>query len=109
MDVQFTDKAEIAAVAEWFSKSKKKQLMVGSVKSNVGHTEAVAGFMSVLKALFALDSSVISPNLHLENLNNDIKAIQGNRFQVVIQISKIPSTSGQPCIQADMKGYMKKI
>jgi acyl transferase domain-containing protein/nucleoside-diphosphate-sugar epimerase/NADPH:quinone reductase-like Zn-dependent oxidoreductase/arylamine N-acetyltransferase/ectoine hydroxylase-related dioxygenase (phytanoyl-CoA dioxygenase family) len=39
-------------------------LLIGSVKSNIGHTEAASGLMGVIKALLSLESGNVLPNLH---------------------------------------------
>ena len=81
-DEQVLDKIESDAVAELMAKNDKKPLLVGSIKSNVGNVQAAAGLMGVLKALLALDSGVLAPNLHLQKLNEDIEAFRTNQLEV---------------------------
>lgn len=57
-------------------------LPVGSIKSNIGHTEAASSFSSLVKALIALDSGIIPPNLNYSNPNPDIPGILSNKIKV---------------------------
>ncbi|MGW3150971.1 SDR family NAD(P)-dependent oxidoreductase [Streptomyces sp. NPDC001177] len=45
---------------------------IGSVKSNIGHTEAAAGVAGVIKASLCLQRGLIPPNLHFERPNPQI-------------------------------------
>ncbi|GAB1212633.1 hypothetical protein ATERTT37_001777 [Aspergillus terreus] len=48
------------------------KLVVGSIKTIVGHTEGTAGMAGMLKALLAIRHRVIPPNLHFNNLNPSV-------------------------------------
>ncbi|KAE8149917.1 hypothetical protein BDV25DRAFT_120086 [Aspergillus avenaceus] len=50
----------------------QSQLVVGSIKTIVGHTEGTAGMAGMLKALLAIRHRVIPPNLHFDNLNPSV-------------------------------------
>ncbi|MFI2213278.1 SDR family NAD(P)-dependent oxidoreductase [Streptomyces sp. NPDC020141] len=47
-------------------------LAVGSVKTNIGHLEAVAGLAGLFKVLLALRHRTVPPSLHCAELNPDI-------------------------------------
>ncbi|SNS68614.1 Acyl transferase domain-containing protein [Actinomadura meyerae] len=47
-------------------------LLVGSVKSNVGHCESAAGIVAVIKTVLALRHGLIPPNLHFTEPNPQV-------------------------------------
>ena len=68
------DITEIRALKEVFgSDLKRKQaLLVGSVKSNIGHMEAAAGIAGLLKVVVSLQHQLIPANLHLKQMNPNL-------------------------------------
>ena len=44
-------------------------LVIGAVKSNIGHLEGAAGMAGLIKAVLVLQHSAVPPNLHMRNLN----------------------------------------
>jgi acyl transferase domain-containing protein len=56
-------------------------LYVGSIKSNVGHTEATAGALGLVKAALSLNERQIFPNLHFTRMNPAID-LQGVPLRV---------------------------
>ena len=65
------DPIEMRALGAVFSEghSKTNPLMVGSVKTNVGHLEASAGIVGLIKVALALQHQEIPPHLHLHTPN----------------------------------------
>lgn len=51
------------------AESEAGNLMVGSVKTVIGHTEGTAGVTSVIATALALKHGVVPPNLHFHHLN----------------------------------------
>lgn len=60
------DPIEVNVLGKIFaeSHSQSRPLLVGSVKTNIGHLEAAAGVASVIKAVLALRHGMIPPHLH---------------------------------------------
>ena len=65
------DPIEINAVANVYGegRSSDRPLLVGSVKTNVGHLESAAGVAGVIKAALVLKRGVIPKHLHFHNPN----------------------------------------
>ncbi|MCP3751632.1 type I polyketide synthase [Pseudomonas sp. SBB6] len=73
-------------------------LYVGSVKTNLGHTEAAAGVASLIKLSLMLQHRTIVRNLHLTTLNQHFSAnLLGQAPSVIVadQPRPWPATAGQ--------------
>jgi acyl transferase domain-containing protein len=68
------DPIEAEALARTFGGSRDADdaVIVGSVKTNLGHTEPVSGLAAVIKTAFALKHKMIPPNLNYETANPNI-------------------------------------
>jgi len=77
------DPQEVNSIAEFFTKDRTSPLLIGSVKSNMGHSEPASGLCSLAKIVIALESGKIPANLHFANPNPDIPALLDGRLQVV--------------------------
>ena len=64
------DPIEIEALGAEYGRARNgRPLQVGSIKTNFGHTEAVAGLAGVIKSALALSHRQIPAHLHLKRLN----------------------------------------
>ncbi|KOX73549.1 Fatty acid synthase [Melipona quadrifasciata] len=77
------DPQEINSIANLFCKGRKGPLLLGSVKSNMGHSEPASGVCSMAKLLIAMESGIIPGNLHFKSPNKDIPALSDGSIQVV--------------------------
>ncbi|RWA12367.1 hypothetical protein EKO27_g2745 [Xylaria grammica] len=70
------DVIETSAIGSAFraARSPNDPMYIGSVKSNIGHTEGASGLASVIKAILTLERGVIPPNANFELLNPNIAA-----------------------------------
>ncbi|WP_139487918.1 SDR family NAD(P)-dependent oxidoreductase [Brevibacillus dissolubilis] len=68
------DPIEIAGLTKAFTPySKEKQFCaIGSVKSNIGHSESAAGMAGLTKVLLQMKHQQIAPSLHSKELNPNI-------------------------------------
>ncbi|KAL2864256.1 uncharacterized protein BJX67DRAFT_383918 [Aspergillus lucknowensis] len=70
-------------------------LLVGSIKTVIGHTEGTAGLAAVLKASLAVQHGIIPPNLLFKNLNPAIAPFYG-QLRIPLQALDWPETHGAP-------------
>lgn len=66
-------------------------LLVGSVKSNMGHAEPASGLAGVLKVVLSFLHGVIPPNLHFDFPNPQIPSLVENRLSVVTKATPLPT------------------
>ncbi|KAH9905003.1 polyketide synthase [Xylariomycetidae sp. FL2044] len=74
------DRVEAEALARTFGKSRKAgdPIIVGSVKTNVGHTESASGLAGIIKAIWALKNKQIPQNMNYETPNPKIPLKEWN-------------------------------
>jgi phthiocerol/phenolphthiocerol synthesis type-I polyketide synthase E len=76
------DPIEIAALAEAFGEGAGvRSVAVGSVKSNIGHTDAAAGIAGLIKTVLALESGIVPPTANFRTPNPKIP-FAGSPFYV---------------------------
>ena len=65
------DKVEAAALGSVFgaARTAEQPLAVGSVKTNVGHLEAAAGIVGLVKAALSIEHGELGPSLNFERPN----------------------------------------
>ncbi len=65
------DPIEVNALAEVFAEGRnpERPVLIGSVKTNIGHLEAAAGVTGLLKAALVLQRGEVPANLHLKEHN----------------------------------------
>ena len=65
------DPLETRAIGSMVGKKRSSadSLLVGSVKSNLGHLEGAAGLAGLIKAVYVLEKGLIPPNMWFEKIN----------------------------------------
>ncbi|KAL2193905.1 polyketide synthase [Corynascus similis CBS 632.67] len=64
------DPIEVAAIASVFKDTRKNEpLRIGSVKTNIGHTETASGVAAIIKVALALEKGQIPPSINFEEPN----------------------------------------
>ncbi|XP_063230411.1 fatty acid synthase-like [Bacillus rossius redtenbacheri] len=76
------DPQELRAIAEAYCGGRSSPLLVGSVKSNMGHAEAASGLCSLVKVVLAFETGLIPPNLHFAEPNRGVPQLLDGRIQV---------------------------
>ena len=68
------DPIEVRALGRALASSRiiNDPLLIGSIKSNIGHLESAAGAFSVIKVLMALQYEMLPPTLHISELNGEL-------------------------------------
>ncbi|MEX1118204.1 MAG: SDR family NAD(P)-dependent oxidoreductase [Terrimicrobiaceae bacterium] len=70
-------------------------LLVGSVKTNLGHLETASGIAGLMKAVLALKHKQIPPSLHFETPNPHID-FEGLKLRVPVSMEPFPAKPGLP-------------
>ncbi|KAI8441932.1 hypothetical protein MSG28_005604 [Choristoneura fumiferana] len=77
------DPEELVAIDEIFCSGRDKPLLIGSIKSNLGHSEPASGLCSVAKMCIAYTTGFIPPNLNFSTPREGVEALASGRLQVV--------------------------
>ena len=70
------DSVEASAIREVFKSYRDAQtpMIVGAVKSNIGHLEGASGLAGVVKSILTLETGLIPPNARSETSGNGVEA-----------------------------------
>ncbi|XP_031637736.1 fatty acid synthase-like, partial [Contarinia nasturtii] len=83
------DPQECGTIDKVFCKNRKEPLLIGSVKSNMGHSEGSSGICSITKVILAFESGIVAPNLHFVNPRKDIPALVEGRLKVCSELTPL--------------------
>ena len=93
----FGDPIEVQAAAAVYGKGREadRPLLIGSVKTNIGHLEPAAGVASLIKTVLAMKRGVIPKNLHFQEPSPHL---DWDRLpvQVVSAMTDWPNHDGRP-------------
>lgn len=77
------DPIECESIRQVFGGVKRdKKLYVGSVKGNIGHTEAASGVAALIKAVLMLQKGTIPLQANFTSLNPKIKWVDSDRMEI---------------------------
>jgi thioester reductase-like protein len=79
-------------------------LIVGSVKTNLGHLEAAAGIAGLIKVVLALQHGEIPPHLHLQRLSPHLAAY-ANKLVIPTAPLAWDATDGRPIAGVSSFGF----
>lgn len=83
------DLQEVHSINQAYCNGRTTPLLIGSVKTNIGHCEPASGLCSVSKVLLAMENAVIPPNLHYKTLRPELVPIKEGRLVVVKEKTSI--------------------
>ena len=63
--------------------------MIGSIKTNLGHSEAGSGLSGILKCVLALETGLIPPSVGLRQINPQLR-LKDNNVEVLTQLRTWP-------------------
>ncbi|XP_054279954.1 fatty acid synthase-like [Macrosteles quadrilineatus] len=83
------DTVEMNALSSVFFEKRTAPLLVGSVKSNVGNTEASSSFVGITKSIIAMETGMIPPNINYSKPNPDVPALVNGQFVPVTEATEL--------------------
>jgi acyl transferase domain-containing protein/acyl carrier protein len=87
------DPIEVEALHQGYRTEKKGIIALGSVKTNIGHTNIAAGAAAIIKCILSLENGQIPPSLHYSAPNPGIDFSTGP-FYVNTMLRPWPETQG---------------
>jgi acyl transferase domain-containing protein/acyl carrier protein len=63
------DPIEVRAIGRTLTRGRTEPLLIGSIKTNLGHLEAASGAAGLMKVVLSMQHEEIPPHLHLRNRN----------------------------------------
>ena len=93
----FGDPIEVQAAAAVYGKGRDadRPLLMGSVKTNIGHLESAAGIAGLIKAVLAMKQGVIPRHLHFDNPSTLVEW-DTLPVRVTTEMEDWPQESGRP-------------
>lgn len=98
------DPRETRAIGAVFSPNRTQPLVVGSVKTNIGHLEGASGLAALIKATLSLERGKIPANMHFNNPNPSI-AFDDWKIKVPTKMMDWPTTTGPKRASVNSFGY----
>ena len=91
------DVVEAAAAAAAYGRGRRRPLLLGSVKTNIGHLESAAGVAGVIKVVLSMQEGVIPKHRNFETLNPRIEWDRA-LLRVTAEAAEWPRGSGRPVL-----------
>lgn len=94
------DPLEVGALRTVMCKPKRKTpLLLGTVKTNVAHTESASGVVGLIKSVLHMNRSCAPANLHLRQLNEhidrDASSTEPSELEFPIEMCSLAARTGR--------------
>jgi acyl transferase domain-containing protein/NADPH:quinone reductase-like Zn-dependent oxidoreductase/NADP-dependent 3-hydroxy acid dehydrogenase YdfG/acyl carrier protein len=99
------DPIEARAVAAVLADGRQpnERLIIGSVKTNIGHLESASGIAGLIKTVLVLEQRAVPPNLHFVTPNPQVPM---ERVQIPTALTPLPSNNGSvPLVAVNSFGF----
>lgn len=86
------DPQEVNSITKMFTGEVRdnKSLLIGSVKSNMGHCEPASGLAALTKLIMSIQHGTLPGNLHFKTPNPDIPGLLDGSLKVVTEPTTLP-------------------
>ncbi|MFQ4144610.1 beta-ketoacyl synthase N-terminal-like domain-containing protein [Chlorogloeopsis sp. ULAP02] len=100
------DPTEFASLRDFFGEhnSKKHQVALGTVKSQIGHTKAAAGAASIIKTALALHHKILPPTINVTEPNPKLN-IKNSAFYLNTETRPWIRSEGEPPRRAGVSSF----
>jgi acyl transferase domain-containing protein/NADPH:quinone reductase-like Zn-dependent oxidoreductase/NAD(P)-dependent dehydrogenase (short-subunit alcohol dehydrogenase family)/ubiquinone/menaquinone biosynthesis C-methylase UbiE len=89
------DPIETRAIAAVFGPARAEKLRIGSIKTNIGHTEAASGLAGLIKVVLAMEKGQIPPSVNFDKPNPKLKLDEWG-LKVATELEPWPATADKP-------------
>ncbi len=94
-DLGDTIEVQSAAAVYGRGRAAERPLLIGSVKTNIGHLEPAGGIAGLIKAVLAMNRGVIPPQLHRGELNPNVDW-ERLPVRVTTELTEWPAAAARP-------------
>jgi acyl transferase domain-containing protein len=88
------DPIEVEAINDVFA-GRERSLVVGSVKTNIGHCEAAAGIAGLIKTILAMEAGIVPRHLNLARTNPQLD-VERLPIEIPREVMAWPAIPGAP-------------
>jgi hypothetical protein len=81
------DLEELNGKAPVLCRDRKAPLLIGSVKSNMGHSESASGLFGISKVIIAMETGFIPPNLHYSCPKEGVESLVNGKLKVSVHVT----------------------
>lgn len=79
---QVGDPVEFESIRQVFGGERRNKLYIGSVKANIGHTEAASGVAGAIKAVLMIQHASVPKQINFTKLNRNITSISSLQLEI---------------------------